>query len=251
VCLLVAAGDALPFWLVMVLLTSPDGVRQRGLRALYDAATGEFMVRNAACCVTAKVQWCRAATHIARLPCEQVSSWCSAVFPTFLDCGVQRQPMERRHSRCMVFTTWAPGLTAPASALQSMNLENDVFASIDAERAVDLSTLPPQLQAPGPPLAADPTGWLPDPASWRGNGVRVQIVEDNNGRYYRVCTTHGTCLSSSAAPAFNFAMPLSAAKRSGGRTLTGRWQQGMVAAAPQEQLAMPRNAQYMCFPFLR
>lgn len=49
----VLAGDALPFWLLMTLLTSPDGERQRGLRVLYDAATGEFMVRSTACCVTA------------------------------------------------------------------------------------------------------------------------------------------------------------------------------------------------------
>ena len=52
----VLAGDALPFWLVMTLLTSPDGVRQRGLRALYDTATGEFMVRSAVCCVTSRLQ---------------------------------------------------------------------------------------------------------------------------------------------------------------------------------------------------
>ena len=81
----------------------------------------------------------------------------------------------------VVFTYLGPRTDGTRPALQSMNLENDVFASIDAERAVDLSTLPPQLQAPRPPLSADPTGWLLDPASWRGSEVCVHIVENKDG----------------------------------------------------------------------
>lgn len=145
---------------------------------------------------------------------------------------------------CMVFTMWAPGLMAPRPALQSMNLENDVFASIDAERAVDLSTLPPQLQAPGPPLAADPAGWLPEPASWRGSGVRVHIVKDDNGRTIgSEALNQGRYLSSSAAPASNFAMPFDAAKKTvSAHPLAAR----AAAAAPKQQLAIPSRCVLLC-----
>lgn len=71
----------------------------------------------------------------------------------------------------------SPWLIAARPALQSAGLENEIFTSVDPEQAVDLSTLPPQLQAPGPPLSADPTGWLPDAASWRGSAQRVHIAE--------------------------------------------------------------------------
>lgn len=42
----ILAGDALPVWLVMALLTLPDGIRRRGVKVLYDMATGKFMVRG-------------------------------------------------------------------------------------------------------------------------------------------------------------------------------------------------------------
>ena len=61
--------------------------------------------------------------------------------------------------------------------LQSAGLENEVFASLDPEQPVDLSTLPPQLRAPAPRLPTDTAGWLPDAASWRGRALRVHIAE--------------------------------------------------------------------------
>jgi hypothetical protein len=56
-------------------------------------------------------------------------------------------------------------------------MENEVFASLDPEQPVDLSTLPPKLRAPAARLPADTAGWLPDAASWRGTTLRVHIAE--------------------------------------------------------------------------
>ena len=52
-----------------------------------------------------------------------------------------------------------------------------MFASLDPEQPVDLSTLPPQLRTPAPQLPADAAGWLPDAASWHGSALRVHIAE--------------------------------------------------------------------------
>lgn len=41
------AGDALPVWGLMLIMVLPDGSGRRGLKVLYDAETGEFMVRSA------------------------------------------------------------------------------------------------------------------------------------------------------------------------------------------------------------
>ena len=44
------AGDALPVWGLMIIMVLLDGSGRRGLKVLYDAETGKFMVRSAVLC---------------------------------------------------------------------------------------------------------------------------------------------------------------------------------------------------------
>jgi hypothetical protein len=175
----------------MALLTLPDGVRRRGIKVLYDMATGKFMVRGTVLNIWWLVLCAKAAPDIGCMLCMPLAN-------VSLERAVCVMTNGSVHADwlcgCRAHVLWAypsPWLITACPALQSVGLENEVFTSVDPEQAVNLSTLPPQLQAPGPPLSADPTGWLPDAASWHGSALRVHIAEAAAAG--RKCFTSAEC----------------------------------------------------------